>query len=329
MIYTDRIYGKIKIVEPVILDLIKSPTLQRLKGISQGGYYEVYFPGTFSSRFEHSVGVFLLLKKFKAPIEEQIAGLIHDVSHSAFSHCIDYALDEGSEKEQSHQDNVFAEYVRKSEIPKILKKYGFDLEYILDEKNFPLKEKDLPDLCADRIDYSLRQALLFGMADIRVVRYLLNNLVVGKGGWVFKDYRSAQKYADIFFSLNRVHYAGMYTALMFRTVGDYLKHALLKKYIVKEDLYLTDNKVLNKIALHHKKDKELFHLFRRMNNEVRYENNPDNFETRVFCKSRIVDPLCIHNKKILRVSEINPAWKKITTEESKPKEYFFKFYGTK
>ena len=72
-----------------------------------------------------------MLKKYGAPLEEQIAGLIHDVSHSAFSHCIDYALEGGSEKEQNHQDKLFDEFVRKTEIPGIIKKYGFDLEYIL------------------------------------------------------------------------------------------------------------------------------------------------------------------------------------------------------
>ena len=38
-----------------------------------------------------------------------------------FSHCIDYVLDAGSGKDHNHQDNVFDEFVRKSEIPEIFK----------------------------------------------------------------------------------------------------------------------------------------------------------------------------------------------------------------
>ena len=56
--------------------------------------------------------MYALLKKFGASTEEQIAGLIHDVSHSAFSHCIDYVLDEGSEKTHNHQDRIFATFVK-------------------------------------------------------------------------------------------------------------------------------------------------------------------------------------------------------------------------
>lgn len=72
----DRVYGDVEISEPVLLEIINSPTLQRLKDIDQAGYFEPYFPGTCHSRFEHSVGVCSLLKKYGAPIEEQIAGLI-------------------------------------------------------------------------------------------------------------------------------------------------------------------------------------------------------------------------------------------------------------
>lgn len=151
MKYTDRVYGEFDITEPIIIELIESKPLRRLKEIDQAGYQPLWVKpnveiGKYDhSRFAHSVGVYLLLRKYGAPFEEQIAGLIHDVSHSAFSHCIDYVLDAGSEKEHNHQDNVFKDFVKKTEIPRILKKYGFDPDYIADDSHFPLKEKNLPD----------------------------------------------------------------------------------------------------------------------------------------------------------------------------------------
>jgi len=70
MEYQDRIYGTTEINEPVILDLIKSSSIQRMKGVEQHGYFEPYFPGNAFSRFEHSLGVFILLKNFGAPLLE-------------------------------------------------------------------------------------------------------------------------------------------------------------------------------------------------------------------------------------------------------------------
>lgn len=323
MIYKDRIYGEIEITESVILDLINCSTFQKLKGVDMWGYFEPHFPGTKFSRFEHSIGVYLLLKIYNAPIEEQIAGLIHDVSHSAFSHCIDYALDVGSQKEHDHQDNIFNNFVKKSEIAEVLKKYNSDLKFILNDSNFPLKENQLPDLCADRIDYSLRTFKV--LDENNNTKYFFNNLLVSDNNWIFKNFESAKKYAELFLYLNVNYWAGLPSALMFQTVGDYLKYSLSKNYITENDLYTTDTEVLLKIEPYLQEDEKLKLLFDRMNNKINYKNDKNDYDTKVFCKSRIVDPFCFHEGSIKRVSEIEPSWQEIIEQELKPKEYFLKF----
>jgi HD superfamily phosphohydrolase len=323
MQYVDRVYGNVEIDEPVVLELINSKVIQRLKDIDQAGYFEPHFPGTAHSRFEHSIGVYLLLRMYGASIEEQIAGLIHDVSHSAFSHCIDYVLDAGSEKKHDHQDNVFDEFVRKSEIPEIIKKYNLDLDYILNDQNFSLKEKDLPDLCADRIDYSLRTAIVF--REIEDGKYFIENLLAKNGQWIFKDFESAEKYAKLFLKINTDYYSGLPSAAMFRAVGDYLRYALSKSYITEADLYTTDRIALEKVGPHIKIDSKLSLLFDRMNNKIAFRNDPNDYTGKVFCKSRVVNPLCNHDGKIVRISEVNSNWNDIIKQESEPKEYFLKF----
>lgn len=321
--YRDILYGEIEITEPVILDLINCPTVQRLKGVDQAGYFEAFFPGTAHSRFDHSLGVYLLLKKYGASLEEQIAGLIHDVSHAVFSHAIDYVLDAGSEKEQNHQDNIFNNFIKASEIPGILKRHGFDADYLSDDRNFPLKERELPDLCADRIDYSLRDAIVYG--EITDGQSILNNLTVENGQWLFKDFVSAQEYAKLFLTLNTKYYSGLVDAVGVRTVGDCLRYALTKNYITENDLYTTDKEVLTKIKSYLSADAQLQLLFKRMGNQVGFKNNPDDYDAKVFIKSRMVDPLCRHNGEIKKLSAIEPAWIEIIKRESEPKEYFLKF----
>jgi len=329
MKYYDLVYGEFEITEPIILELINSPSIQRLKHIDQAGYRPFWGKPDINtdkyaySRFAHSVGVYLLLRKYQASLEEQIAGLIHDISHSAFSHCIDYVLDEGSETEHNHQDKCFADFVRKTEIPKIIERYGFDLDYILDDESFPLKEKDLPDLCADRIDYSLRTAVVFGELNEEDKDYLLNNLVVENKKWVFENFESAEKFVQLFRKLNLVYYAGFSSAVMFRTVGDCLKYALQKSYISKDDLYTTDEKVLEKIKHFLDKDEKLKLFWDRMNRKIKAVNNPNDYDAQVFCKSRMVDPLFKDGKVLKRLSQ--RGWSEIINEELKPKRYFIKF----
>lgn len=331
MKYIDRVYGEFEITEPIILELINCRSLQRLKDIDQAGYRPLWVKpdvntGEYDhSRFAHSLGVYLFLRRYSVSLEEQIAGLIHDVSHSAFSHCIDYILTIGSEKEHNHQDNLFDSYVRKTEIPEIIEKFGFNLDYILDDKNFPLKEKNLPDLCTDRIDYSLKTAVIFDEINEEDKNYLLENLSTKNNSWVFKNFESAKKFADLFLKLNTVYYSNITSAVMFRTVGDCLKYALQKEYISEDDLYTTDKIVIEKVKRFLDKDEKLKLLWERMNNKVKVSNNPDNYDAQVFCKSRVVDPLFENNGVLKRISEIEPKWSGIVAQESKPKQYFLKF----
>ena len=324
--YQDKLYGKIKIKKPILIELINSPSLQRLKGVDQAGYSKPYFPGSYS-RFEHSLGVFALLKKFNASLEEQIAGLIHDVSHTSFSHAIDYALSESSGKRQDYQDKIFKDFIKNSEIPKILKKYNFDVDFILDQKNFPLLERPLPEVCADRLDYSMRTGVVYGELKKEEVKYFLENLFIKDKRWVFKNKKSAKKFAYFFLKINRKWYSSELSALMFQSTGQLLKYALKKKYISMRDLYLTDKIVLKKIKKYLPFDKKLALLFSIMERKVPFKIDPKDYDVLVFCKSRAVDPLFLDNKnkKIYSLSSKEKGFQKILEKELKPKKYFIKW----
>ncbi len=332
MQYKDSVYGIFDIQDEVVIDLINSKFLQRLKYIDQTGYRALWvkpqakIKDIENSRFNHSIGVYLLLKKYNASLEEQIAGLIHDVSHSAFSHCIDYVFVDDLAYQQKHQDNMFVDFIYKTDIPEILLKYGYDLEFILDDKNFPLKETELPDLCADRLDYSLRTAVIFEEINESTKQNILNNLIVVDNNWVFKDYQTARYFAYLFRELNRKYYAGVKSALMFKIVSDYLKYALKRGYINEIDLYTTDKQVLDKIKLFLNKDEELYKLWLRLNGQFKFENNPDDYDFSIKLKSRLVDPLFIDQNNFKKVSEKDKELANILKNETKPFEYFLKIY---
>src|SRR5579872_5841205 len=86
----DDVYGTYNIHEPVLIDLLQSSAVTRLKGIHQGGSAYLVMKRRDNTRFEHSVGVMSLIRCLGGSLHEQIAGLLHDVSHTAFSHVVDY-----------------------------------------------------------------------------------------------------------------------------------------------------------------------------------------------------------------------------------------------
>jgi HD superfamily phosphohydrolase len=143
MIFVDKIYGFLKADEPIFEKIILSKPFQRLYGIHMGGWAPgCPFQATPHTRYEHSIGAFMLLRKYGASIEEQIAGLIHDVSHTAFSHLADRLFgDKYSGKTSEYQDSIHSRFVKNSELADIITGEGFDLDYILDESHFKLQEK--------------------------------------------------------------------------------------------------------------------------------------------------------------------------------------------
>lgn len=325
MIYQDPIYGKVKIETPVILELIKSPPLQRLKGIPQLGYTSVYFPEVSHTRFEHSLGVFILLKKFGASLKEQVAGLIHDVSHTVFCHIGDYIFDSGSETKHTFQDDIFKDFVFKTEIPKILRKFNFPLNYILNEKNFPLKEKLLPDLCADRIDYFLRDGFYFKRIPKKEINEILNNFTILENRWVFKSIKVARNFARKYLLLNRLYWSSPEAGVMFKTIGEAIRYALSRGFLEEKDIFTTDKKVLEKLERFKGEDKKFDLLLKRMQGKIKWKLDKRNYDISVKVKSRVVDPLIMTNQKLKRLSEIDKNWAKIIEKESKPKKYFIKF----
>ena len=323
----DPVFGEQVITEPAVLDLIRAPSIQRLKGVDQSGYPGPFFPSIGRhTRFDHSLGVYFLLHRYQASLEEQIAGLIHDVSHTVFSHCADYMLnDVNAGKTQSHQDSVFSFFVRSSEIPQILASHSLDVDRVLDDALFPLKERSLPDLCADRLDYSLRCALLYGECTAQQTEGLLRSLRTDGKAWFFDSLEGARAYASLFARLNSGYWAGLGSALMFHTVGECLRYASEKGYLSINDLYTTDEEVLQKLRTHAKEDPSLGRLFDRMNNRSPVRVDPQEYEAVVYCKSRAVDPLYHSGGALNRLSAEDPSWASFLDSESVPKAYFLRF----
>src|SRR3989344_1720304 len=107
----DKIYGSENVKEQVLIDLINSDPVQRLKGIAQFGIPDEYSHKKGFSRYEHSIGVLILLRKLKADLVEQSAGILHDISHTAFSHVVDGVA--GDPTKEDYQDKRHKEFIRK------------------------------------------------------------------------------------------------------------------------------------------------------------------------------------------------------------------------
>jgi HD superfamily phosphohydrolase len=184
--YRDPIHSEIFLdsnnkVEKLLIDLIDSRELQRLRWIKQLGTSWLTFHGAEATRFPHSLGSMhvanLMFEKISRDLNLEkekydhyralvlVAALLHDIGHSPFSH--------SSEDINDIKHEVWTQKLilsPETEINKLLETYqnGFahDIAAILN-KTYPVKFLSSivnSQLDCDRFDYLLRDSFHTGTA---------------------------------------------------------------------------------------------------------------------------------------------------------------------
>ncbi len=310
----DIIYGNFNIEEPILIELIKSKPIQRLKKIEQNGVPQEYNEFKSYSRFDHSIGVMLLLRKLGANIEEQAAGLLHDVSHTAFSHIADLVF--GHFEKEDFQDINHEKILMNSEIPLILKKHGFDAKRIVNLENYSLLESQAPNLCADRLDYSLREMHIW--ANPKIVNTCINSLINYNGRIIFNSKNAAKSFANSYMKCQMEYWAGIVPSIQFYIMAKMLKIALNKNIINLEDFYTTDDLIMKKLKQCN--DREINEFLNILSKKIRYELSENNPEIILKKKFRYVDPEYLENEKLSRLSEEDKDYKKLLEENRRINE---------
>lgn len=318
MEYTDKIYGTFSIDEPVIVELIQSEPLQRLKKINQYGASFYRFPHLSTTRFEHSVGVYYILRRLGAPVIEQIAGLLHDAPHTAFSHVSDVVFEDAS---QAFHDKFHEKIFFSSSIPQILKKHGLSVWKLLNKDAFHLAESPLPNLCADRIDYFFRDCVTDKQLDLLEARAILDDMTVHKGEIAFRTQDHAKQFATVYRGANEKLWAHPLQAALYYLLASAMKVALEEGVITFEDLFTTDKEVYDKMR--RSDNKEIRKYLDDMDNIV-IKEDADDYDYHIKQKIRVVDPFVVTEKEggadVTRLSELDDAFKHSNEQFMKEKE---------
>ncbi|MGW8424198.1 HD domain-containing protein [Peribacillus simplex] len=310
MVVLDSIYGK-HIVEVVLEELILSKPVQRLKGIHQGGASYLVNEKWDVTRFDHSLGVMLLIKALGGSLEEQIAGLLHDVSHTAFSHVIDLVL---NCKDEDYHEKIYDHVIMESEIPFILKKYGYDCEVIVQSK-WELLEQPAPELCADRVDYTLRDMYQYGHITLESVQGFLDHVIIINGRMYLDNIESAEWFVKTYYSEVIDFFMNPLNIYGYDILAKTLKLALAKNLISLDDLLGTDEEVMS--LLSSADDHEVQNLLKRIHGNVKVIENQLVYDIHRKNKVRLIDPSIIQGTQLLRASSLSEKVKKMGIEAYK------------
>ncbi|MFW5943332.1 MAG: HD domain-containing protein [Chloroflexota bacterium] len=286
MHYHDPIYGNTMLREPVLVDLVQSDAVQRLQGVLQHGISGLIGLTPPLTRFEHSVGVMLLVRGLGGSLREQIAALLHDVSHTAFSHVIDYVYN--AHDSQGYHDAVKEGYIAGTDLPSLLAEYGYDFREFLDEGAYPLLEQPAPRLCADRLDYFLRDSLGLDLATPSHVRLVLKHLVVHEGRIATDDVTTARWLAYTFMAADEESWANFHEVGLYELTAMAIRRALEIEVLDENDFWGVDVALWQKLQA--APDPELQQILALVRPDTQFEWDDENPTFVVSTKIRTIDP---------------------------------------
>ncbi|MCM3586828.1 HD domain-containing protein [Mesobacillus maritimus] len=176
-VFKDPVHRYIHVRDRVIWDLIGTKEFQRLRRIKQLGTTFLTFHGAEHSRFNHSLGVYEIVRRIVDTVfvgrsewdqEERMlslcAALLHDLGHGPYSHSFEKVFD------LDHEDFTKAIILGKTEVNQVLSRVA---------PNFPKKVAEVIDktyesklvvslissqIDADRMDYLQRDAYYTGVS---------------------------------------------------------------------------------------------------------------------------------------------------------------------
>lgn len=310
MHYDDELYGKIEITEQVLIDLIASDAMQRTKGVSQHGITALLGITPPFSRFDHSVGAMLLVRRLGANVNEQVAALLHDISHTAFSHVIDFVFDDHSG--QGYHEQKKEEFVANSDIPSILNRHGMDWREVMNEEQYSLLEQPSPALCADRLDYFLRDLEFLRLANDGEICAAIDSLEVVEGRITVNDSSAARWLAYTFIEVDRASWSSFREVGLYQLTAEAIKAAHQYGLIEEADLWGTDEALWEKLqSANHP---EVRRWVRLITPGTRFTWSEEQPVFSVSTKVRSIDPPVTDGNSVTPLSLLDPDFARYRNE---------------
>ena len=327
-----RILTYLSIFEEEIPDFLKDyleiKEMKRLKGIGLFcgcDYTRLFDCRFFYSRFDHSLGVALIIWHFTHDKKQTLAGLLHDVSSPVFSHVVDFLNNDHMTQESTEKSNQ--EILSNAhELLALLARDQIRLEEVMDYKKYPVADNEKPKLSADRLEYMLSTGYILGhhltLEEIKTIYQDLTLLTDehGRTEIGFQTIKTAE-----LFTQNACRAAKIYLSnedkLALQLLADIMKKMIQDHDVTMEDFYqLTEAEMIALI------ENNPYHSIYRCFQGLEEVKGSDKEMTGKYCvhidvKKRYVDPL-VKNQRISKVSAQAKAWiDEIRFEQRTPYAY--------
>ena len=258
-------------------------------------YSDLFESKFFFSSLDHSVAVALIVWHFTHDKKQTLSGLFHDIATPVFKHCVDFL--NGDYMTQESTEDLTTNIIKNSkEIMKLLERDNIDVSEIDNYHIYPIADNDTPKLSADRLEYSLSNALFtYELLDLDAIAEIYNDIEIEKNekGEVelgFKTKKIARNFVKVTSRLS-VIYREDRTRYSMQLIADILKRLSDENKITKEDLYkLKESDVIS--IIENSKYSKIFNIWKYAKKVKTSKEKPENvYYVHHGAKVRYIDPL--------------------------------------
>ena len=258
-------------------------------------YSDLFESDFFFSSLDHSVAVALIVWHFTHDKKQTLSGLFHDIATPVFKHCVDFL--NGDYMTQESTEDLTTEMIKNSkEIMTLLKRDNIDIAEVDNYHHYPIADNDTPKLSADRLEYSLSNALFtYKLLDLEAIKEIYNDIEIQENEEKefelgFKTKKIARSFVKVT-SILSVIYREDRTRYSMQFIADILKKLNEENKISKKDLYeMKESEVIN--IIESSKYKEIFNMWRKAKKVKVSNEKPKNiYYVHHGAKIRYIDPI--------------------------------------
>ena len=281
---------------------------QQYISITCGTIYFDLFESDFSfSSLDHSVAVALIAWHFTHDRKQTLSGLFHDIATPVFKHCVDFL--NGDYMTQESTEDLTTEMIKNSEeIMALLKRDKINIEEVDNYHLYPIADNDTPKLSADRLEYSLSNALFtYKLLDFESIKKIYDDIEIQSNEeneieLGFRTKKIARNFVKVTSRLS-VIYREDRTRYSMQLLADILKRLSNENKISKKDLYeLKESDVIS--IIENSKYNNIFNIWKNAKKvKISKEEPKDVYYVHHRAKVRYIDPL-FNGKRISKCCKI-------------------------
>ena len=258
-------------------------------------YSDLFESNFFFSSLDHSIAVALIVWHFTHDKKQTLSGLFHDIATPVFKHCIDFL--NGDYMKQESTENLTTDIIKNSkEIMALLKRDKIDIAEVDNYHLYTIADNDTPKLSADRLEYSLSNALFtYKMLNLETIKDIYNDIEIQKNEedeleLGFKTKKIARDFVRITSKLSII-YREDRTRYSMQFLADILKRLSNENKISQKDLYtLKESEVIN--IIENSDYSKLFNIWKNAKKVKISKEEPKNvYYVHHGVKVRYIDPL--------------------------------------